>query len=233
MGSLKLHLGCGMSRMEGWVNCDLHPGPKVDLAFDVQQPWPFPDNAVTEIFASHMLEHLSDPHAFFREAWRVLQPNGSIRLRMPYGDHKSAWWDLTHRQPWYAESFCCLQPGYADSVGNPQASAWRWYFGLGEADLRIGGKFWRWTKWRLGRYALGWWGEHIPNLIEELFIGLYALKREEDVAAYAATHRGNEVSVRYVIYRHQTEGRELRPGELPALVPLAALDLMNGFHTWG
>src|SRR6267142_29393 len=132
-----LHLGCGMSRMDGWVNCDLHATSHADVVFDVQERWPFEDNQVREVYASHMLEHIRDFNAFFKELWRVLEPNGNVCLRMPYGGHRLAWTDPTHLKAWYAESFCFLQPGYGEHVGNPQEFKWPAPFGVAAIDLRI------------------------------------------------------------------------------------------------
>jgi SAM-dependent methyltransferase len=125
-----LHLGCGGQRQAGWINCDLTPGPAVDVTFDLLKPWPFPADCADEIYASHVLEHLHDPCAFFREAWRVLKAGHRLHLRLPYGGHRAAWWDHTHVKPWFAESFCFLQPGYAEAIGNPQHDAWDTPFGI-------------------------------------------------------------------------------------------------------
>jgi SAM-dependent methyltransferase len=229
---LRLHLGCGTTHLPGFVNCDLYPGPHVDEAFDVQKTWPFDDNAASDIYASHLLEHLVDHETFFQEAWRVLHPNGSLLLRLPYGGHKAAWWDLTHVRPWFAETFCAFQPGYGEAIGNPQHVAWRHYFGIQAVDLRISGKFARLLRWRLARKWFFAVADNIPNAIEELWAHLYALKTPDDVAMYRAARLGNVVLCRWVVYRHQLEGHALPKGAHDTLIPLAESDAVNGYHSW-
>ena len=81
---LKLHLGCGGNRIDGWVNIDL-VGTAADLPWDMRHPLPFPENSVTAIFHEHLLEHLPFPAAtmFLRECHRVLQPGGVLRVAVP------------------------------------------------------------------------------------------------------------------------------------------------------
>ena len=228
---LLLHLGCGRPRLEGWVNCDFTPGLNVDEAFDVQKAWPFDTNTVSAIYASHLLEHLRDPWTFFREAWSVLRPNGAMTLRLPHGDHRAAWWDLTHIRPWYPENFCLLQPGYAETIGNPQTQGWDAPFGISSVDCRISGEFARLLSWRLGRRLLMPWADHIQNFCEELWVNTFALKDAEAVAAYRRRHpAANVVPARWVMYRHHLERRALRPQEAPGLVPLVDDNAVNGFH---
>ena len=232
---LQLHLGCGHQRIPGWVNCDLTPGAAVDLAFDVQQsPWPFETNAAAIVYASHLLEHLRDPWTFFREAWRVLQPGGDVVLRLPYGDHRAAWWDLTHIRPWYAESFCAFQPGYAQAVGNPQTIGWEWPFGIETADLRISGKFALLLRRRWLRRWLLPFADNVQNMIEEMWVTMTALKTPAAVSAWRLEHpHANAVGTRLVMYGHHLEGRtRLEPGELANLVDLRHDEMINGFHAW-
>jgi len=231
---LRLHLGCGRQHIDGWVNCDLTARPGVDRDFDVQiAPWPFSDNSVAIIYASHMLEHLTDPWTFFREAWRVLGPDGSIVLRMPYGDHRAAWWDLTHIRPWYAESFCAFQPGYAEAIGNPQTSGWQWPFSVLSVDLRISGKFAPLLRRRwLRRWVLPF-AENVQNLIEELWVTKTALKTPAAVAHFRLNGPpANAVDTRLVMYRHHLERRAMRKDEQVSLVNLREESLVNGFHAW-
>lgn len=229
---LRLHLGCGYGRMEGWVNCDLVANPNVDAAFDVQKDWPFGDNTAGAIYASHLLEHLRDPLNFFREAWRVLQPNAPMLLRLPHGGHELAWVDLTHIRPWFPASFCVLQPGYEQAVGNPQHGVWRWPFGIEAVDLRISGAWARPMRyWPLRKRLLAW-GTHIQNFVEELWVHAFALKTPEAVAMYRAAQSPNAVRVRWAMYRHQFERRNLREGEAPALAVFGDDTALNGFSTW-
>lgn len=75
---LKLHLGCGGHKIEGWENYDL---PEVD----VRKPLPFADQSVSHIFAEHMLEHVTHKEAwnFFEECNRVMVKGGVVRVAIP------------------------------------------------------------------------------------------------------------------------------------------------------
>jgi len=66
---IKLNLGAGERprRGSGWVNIDLTPG--ADLQLDLREPFPFPNESVTEIYAEHFLEHLSLPNLDDSAAW--------------------------------------------------------------------------------------------------------------------------------------------------------------------
>ncbi len=81
---LKLHLGCGQNRIDGWVNIDLL-STAADLPWDLRNGLPFPANSVAAVFHEHLLEHLPFPAAvaFLRECYRVLQPGGVMRVAVP------------------------------------------------------------------------------------------------------------------------------------------------------
>ena len=46
----------------------------------------FADNAVDNVYSSHLLEHIADWHAALREWWRVLKPGGYLCLYLPHAD---------------------------------------------------------------------------------------------------------------------------------------------------
>ena len=80
---LRLHVGAGRERLEGWVNIDLQALPGVDVVADVTKGLQF-SNAES-IFAEHFLEHLPLASAidFFLESHRVLAPGAWMRLSTP------------------------------------------------------------------------------------------------------------------------------------------------------
>ncbi|MBI3937136.1 MAG: class I SAM-dependent methyltransferase [Betaproteobacteria bacterium] len=228
-GSLRINIGCGGGRIEGFVNCDLYPGSNVDEVFDCQGKWPFPDNSARDIVASHVLEHLPDPRAFFREAWRVLIPNGTVVLRVPYGGHRAAWWDLEHQRPWFAETFTFLQPGYAKAIGNPEHADWTAFFGVEQVDYRVGKFLAPWLRRRWMRKLIVSWISCVPDWCEELFVYVFAIKTEEAQDHFARTRIANVIPCRYIVYRHHMTGRALKPGEPLELLPVAELDVVNGY----
>ncbi len=95
-GPLRLHVGSGMQRLDGWVNLDLQQLPEVDIARDVTSGLPF--SGVELVYAEHFLEHLEVTGAldFLAEAHRVLAADGRLRLSTPNLD----WvWRHVYRPP--------------------------------------------------------------------------------------------------------------------------------------
>ena len=82
---LKLHLGCGYAKRQGWVNIDSNPDCKPDLLRDLTTSLPYADNEIDFIYSEHCFEHLSlgEGIQFLIECRRVLKPLGVIRLSMP------------------------------------------------------------------------------------------------------------------------------------------------------
>lgn len=82
---LRLHIG-GKEPKSGWKILNIQRGEGVDYIGDCLDLSQFSDNSVSEIYASHVLEHLSFrvelPKAL-SEAHRVLMPGGLYRISVP------------------------------------------------------------------------------------------------------------------------------------------------------
>ncbi|HEX2164477.1 MAG TPA: hypothetical protein VHM02_11050 [Thermoanaerobaculia bacterium] len=92
---LRLHVGAGRERLEGWVNLDLLDLPGVDVVADVTQGLDF--TGVEAVYAEHFLEHLRADQGidFLAECHRCMAPGGLLRLSTPNLD----WVWLTHYHP--------------------------------------------------------------------------------------------------------------------------------------
>jgi SAM-dependent methyltransferase len=77
-----INLGSGNEPRAGAINIDLRRAPGVDVVADVRR-LPFAAAAVTEIHASSLLEHFSDPYSVLDEIHRVLGPGGRVDIRVP------------------------------------------------------------------------------------------------------------------------------------------------------
>ena len=80
----RLHIG-GECRISGWENLNIFPSDDVDHvrnAFDLSN---FEDNAFSEIYASHVLNHFGilDSQKALVEWRRVLIPAGKLHLSVP------------------------------------------------------------------------------------------------------------------------------------------------------
>jgi predicted SAM-dependent methyltransferase len=56
---LKLDLGCGNNKKEGYKGIDIVKTDQTDYVIDLQQyPWPIKSESVEEINCSHYIEHI-------------------------------------------------------------------------------------------------------------------------------------------------------------------------------
>jgi len=86
-----LNLGCGYSKMRGFINVDKYDVCKPDVVCNMDEyPWPWPDNSIDHIFASHIFEHLEDWWAGIKECARILKPGGTVHIRIPDESESSA-----------------------------------------------------------------------------------------------------------------------------------------------
>jgi predicted SAM-dependent methyltransferase len=82
---VRLHVG-GEVRKDGWLNFNIQPGPTVDLVGTCTRMPEIADGSVAEIYASHVLEHLSyvdELHQALAEFHRVLAPGGTLMASVP------------------------------------------------------------------------------------------------------------------------------------------------------
>jgi len=83
--SVKLNLGCGSIYLEGFENLDYDKNSLADKQLDLNhKPYPYEDDSVDFIYASNVVEHLSDMRLFFRECHRILKPGGRLHIKCPH-----------------------------------------------------------------------------------------------------------------------------------------------------
>lgn len=108
MKKIKLNLGCGSVRPDGWINSDsslnahLQRVPLIGkklaktinnvvylsnnvIYINLNKKWKYKDNSVDIVYASHLFEHLTLRSAdlFLAESFRCLKPGGIIRIVIP------------------------------------------------------------------------------------------------------------------------------------------------------
>lgn len=78
-----LELGAGDRRLEGWTSVDMNENCLLNL--DLTVPLPFPDNSVSMIYSSHMLEHfkITELYNLLGECQRVLKHDGIFSASVP------------------------------------------------------------------------------------------------------------------------------------------------------
>ena len=104
-GPVRLNLGCGKEKLDGYVNIDARADVKPDVVHDLSQGIPWPDGSVDEVRAWHFLEHLEDQVAIMGEIWRVLKSGGVLAFEVPSTQGEGAFADPTHKSYWNKLSF--------------------------------------------------------------------------------------------------------------------------------
>ena len=86
--TLKLNIGVGKQRYNGYLGLDIWPGPAVDLIYNMKDPLPFPNESVSEILCNSTLEHVPqwEVPRILREWHRVLEREGVAWGRVPDTD---------------------------------------------------------------------------------------------------------------------------------------------------
>lgn len=83
-GTLRLHLGCGHRRLEGFLNVDMKLTNATDFVSDITALG-CPASSVDRIETYHVIEHIPHPEVTraLREWYRVLRPGGTLVLECP------------------------------------------------------------------------------------------------------------------------------------------------------
>jgi len=102
----RLNLGCGTDIKKGYVNLDYVSAPGVDVVHSIERlPYPFKDGEFSEIYASHVLEHINgDWFGIIRELHRILKKGGIIIVKVPHFTNASAFIE-NHRRFFRYRSF--------------------------------------------------------------------------------------------------------------------------------
>jgi predicted SAM-dependent methyltransferase len=98
---MKISIGSGEKRIEDYINCDYDKNANPDYCFDLEKdPFPFDDNSVDEVLASHVLEHLGDGYFHcIKELYRVCKHNAIIHVFVPHHRNDNFADDPTHKRP--------------------------------------------------------------------------------------------------------------------------------------
>lgn len=95
---LRLNIGSGQKRREGFVNVDLLALPGVDIVCNLETALPFEDNSVAEVYGEHILEHIDHFIPLMSELYRVCKDGAVLNFRIPYLTSESSFKDPTHKR---------------------------------------------------------------------------------------------------------------------------------------
>ena len=94
---IKIELGCGKTKKEGYIGIDQLDLPGVDLVGDVMPCMQlFPDASVDEIYSKSFLEHVDDLSAVISETIRILKKDGVHNLYVHHFSNPYYYSDYTH-----------------------------------------------------------------------------------------------------------------------------------------
>jgi predicted SAM-dependent methyltransferase len=106
-----LEIGSGPKKgKDKWITLDIFDG--CDIIWDLFKGIPFPDNSVSRIYNSHLLEHfyIKDIKNILNECLRVLVPDGEINIAVPnariYIDH------YINKEPLDEQLYLSYKPAY-------------------------------------------------------------------------------------------------------------------------
>lgn len=99
--ALMLDFGCGETPQPGYEGVDLYSKAAVHKVNLFQMPLPWKDESVGGIWCSHFIEHIPQHTrwAFFNECWRIMKPDGVMRIFVPNWKSERAYGDMTHEWP--------------------------------------------------------------------------------------------------------------------------------------
>ena len=119
---MKLNLGCGNKKVEGFTGVDIKDA---DIVADIRN-LPYPDESVDEVLSVHCVEHfyVREILGVIKEWRRVLRTGGKMALELPCLD--KVLWHFQNNSP---ENFT-LWPLYGDPSthkdGEPALHKWCW-----------------------------------------------------------------------------------------------------------
>lgn len=99
---VRIDLGCGGRKQEGFIGVDLRPLKGVDIVQDLEEfPWKeIPDACASLVMASHLVEHINPAKfgfvKFMDEVWRILKPGGQFMISNPRAGTEGFYQDPTH-----------------------------------------------------------------------------------------------------------------------------------------
>jgi spore maturation protein CgeB len=114
---LKVDLGCGPTKPDGFIGVDIGFQPGVDIVADLNRRFPFADCSINVVRAHDTVEHLQDRLHTMNEIWRICKPGALVEILVPSTDGRGAFQDPTHVSYWNINSFryyCIEFPAYLD-----------------------------------------------------------------------------------------------------------------------
>ena len=96
---VKIDLGCGPNKKEGYLGIDILPLPGVDHVVNLEEGLTFlPDNSVDEFYTSHFLEHVENFSLVMHEIHRTAKNGAIVKVIVPHHSNPYFYSDYTHKR---------------------------------------------------------------------------------------------------------------------------------------
>jgi hypothetical protein len=183
---MRLHLGSGDKRFEGFVNIDYDKNCNPDYCLDIERDnLPFDDNTVDQVIAHHVFEHLGEGYFHvLQELYRVCEHGALIDIVVPHHRHDYFANDPTHRRAITPDGLWLFSKKYNDDCIKQNAAASRlgYYFGV---DFEV---------------------VDIQNIPDPRYIEIFTGKPVADVENYMHEHNNiiMEVHIKLVVIKNYT-----------------------------
>lgn len=110
---MKLYLGAGSDRREGFKHADIMAFDGIDYVFDAHNTFPLDDGCCDYVYTQDFLEHI-DPTKkvhVIKEIHRILSTGGFMEHRLPNGGSINDLASPTHLSHWVARTFEYFEQG--------------------------------------------------------------------------------------------------------------------------
>lgn len=97
-GRINLDIGCGNTKKKGVFGLDILLEGKPDIVANLERGLPLKSDSVDCIYASHVLEHVEKLQDVLSEIYRILQPEGCVRIFVPHFSNPYGHSDYTHKR---------------------------------------------------------------------------------------------------------------------------------------
>jgi hypothetical protein len=94
---LCIDLGCGTKKQPGFIGVDRYTLGGVDIVADMDRTFPFRDDSVDLLLASHSLEHVETLLATIKEIYRICKHGTQLCIIAPYSEQKLNWANPYHK----------------------------------------------------------------------------------------------------------------------------------------
>lgn len=156
---MKLDIGCGSSKKDGFIGLDILPFENVDIVHNLSiYPWPFADNTITDINMDNVLEHLEKPLNVINELYRISADGAKLKITVPYFRSLYAYIDPTHVNYFSLHWF--------DYLDNSKKLSQRYCYTKCNFEILSKRVFFNFSRWNLLGKIVVWFANKFPESYE-------------------------------------------------------------------